>query len=215
MTVFNTRALPADAPRSNPGVGRKRNLHGFEFICRQLAWIFFKLRYGLQTMFPQPAESTGMKHSLYLPGNFFPAWTARMARWLTTAVAAIFLSAPALALSDTDEEGVRTVVQAQLSALARDDAVAAYSFAAPNVRESVKSAAQFMAMVRSRYPAIYRPASTAFLKPEDHHGQVIQRVQLVDESGTAWLALYSLERQKDQSWRITGCQVIPNKGRMT
>ena len=156
-----------------------------------------------------------MKHRLYLPGNFFSTWVARMARWLAAAAAAVLLSAPALALSDTEEEGVRAVVQAQLAALARDDAVAAYSFAAPNVRESVKSAAQFMAMVRNSYPAIYRPASTAFLKPEDHHGQVIQRVQLVDESGTAWLALYSLQRQKDQSWRITGCQVMPNKGRMT
>ena len=156
-----------------------------------------------------------MKHSLYLPGKLFPVWAARMACWLAAAAAAVLLSMPALALSETDEEGVRTVVQAQLSALARDDAVTAYSFAAPNVRESIKSAAQFMAMVRSSYPAIYRPATTAFLKPEDHHGQVIQRVQLVDESGTAWLALYSLQRQKDQSWRITGCQVMPNKVRMT
>ena len=137
-----------------------------------------------------------------------------MALWLVTAALVLMVSSPAKAITDADEDGVRAVVQAQLTALARDDAAAAYSFAAPNVRESVKSAAQFMAMVRKNYPAIYRPASTAFLKPEDHHGQVIQRVQLVDESGSAWLALYSLQRQKDHSWRITGCQVIPNKGRM-
>jgi len=137
-----------------------------------------------------------------------------MAVWLATAVAALLLASPAIAMTDADENSVRVVVQAQLAALARDDAVAAYSFAAPNVRESVKSAAQFMAMVRKNYPAIYRPTSTAFLKPEDHHGQVIQRVQVIDESGSSWLALYSLQRQKDQSWLITGCQVIPNKGRM-
>ena len=146
--------------------------------------------------------------------HFHLLWASRTARWLIGTVAAFMLAGPAIALTDADEEGVRAVVQAQLAALARDDAAAAYAFAAPNVRESVKSAAQFMAMVRKNYPAIYRPASTAFLKPEDHHGQVIQRVQLVDESGSAWLALYSLQRQKDQSWRITGCQVIPNKGRM-
>ena len=122
--------------------------------------------------------------------------------------------ATAWAMTEADEKGVRAVVEAQLAALARDDAATAFSFAAPNVRETVGTAGRFMDMVRKSYPAIYRPASTAFLKPEDHHGQVIQRVQLTDESGIAWLALYSLQRQKDKSWRITGCQVVPNKGRM-
>ena len=155
-----------------------------------------------------------MQAIIYIFRNFSGSWAARPALWLAAAAAALMLSAPAMALSDADEKGVRAVVQAQLAALARDDAVAAYAFAAPNVREQVKSPAQFMAMVRSSYPAIYRPVSTAFLKAEDHHGQVIQRVQLTDEGGSAWLALYSLQRQKDKSWRITGCQVIPNKGRM-
>ena len=36
----------------------------------------------------------------------------------------------------------------------------------------------------------------------------------MDDDGNAWLALYSLQRQKDKTWRITGCQVVPNKGRM-
>ena len=138
---------------------------------------------------------------------------ARLAGWLAAACLLVAL-APAWAMTEADEKGVRAVVEAQLAALARDDAATAFSFAAPNVREAVGTAGRFMDMVRKSYPAIYRPASTAFLKPEDHHGQVIQRVQLMDEDGSAWLALYSLQRQKDKSWRITGCQVIPNKGRM-
>ena len=126
------------------------------------------------------------------------------------------LWAPAQAspLSRADEKGVRAVVEGQLEALANDDAVKAFSFAAPNVRQAVGTATQFMALVRASYPAIYRPVSTAFLKPEDHHGQVIQRVQLMAADGHAWLALYSVQRQKDKTWRITGCQVVPNKGRM-
>lgn len=139
-----------------------------------------------------------------------------MAAWLVWVVAAFLLAAasPAWALTELEEKGVRAVVEAQMAALARDDATTAFSFAAPNVRETVGTASRFMEMVRKSYPAIYRPASTAFLKPEDHHGQVIQRVHLVDDDGSAWLALYSLQRQKDHSWRITGCQVIANKGRM-
>ena len=121
---------------------------------------------------------------------------------------------PSWALTAPEEQGVRAVVEAQLAALARDDAATAFSFAAPNVRATVGTASRFMAMVRSSYPAIYRPASTAFLQPEEHHGQVIQRVQVMDSEGKSWLALYSVQRQKDKSWRITGCQVIPNNGRM-
>ena len=150
-----------------------------------------------------------MKNNLPSLRFFF----ARLAGWLAAAFMLVAL-APAWALTEADEKGVRTVVEAQLAALARDDAVTAFSFAAPNVREAVGTADRFMDMVRKSYPAIYRPASTAFLKPEDHHGQVIQRVQLMDDSGSAWLALYSLQQQKDKSWRITGCQVIANKGRM-
>ncbi|MEO8012677.1 MAG: DUF4864 domain-containing protein [Polaromonas sp.] len=138
---------------------------------------------------------------------------ARLAGWLA---AAFMLAAPmpSWALTAAEEQGVRAVVEAQLAALAQDDAATAFSFAAPNVRASVGTASRFMEMVRKSYPAIYRPASTAFLQPEEHHGQVIQRVQLMDEDGKAWLALYSVQRQKDKAWRITGCQVIPNKGRM-
>ena len=118
------------------------------------------------------------------------------------------------AFTAAQEKGVRTTVQAQLAALARDDAVAAFSFAAPNMRQAVGSAAAFLAMVQRGYPVIYRPASVAFLKPEGKDDQVIQRVQMVDAIGDAWLAIYSLQLQKDKTWRITGCNVVPNKGRM-
>lgn len=192
--------------------GHQRKLHGLESGCPAAAYVSCRLRHDAQTASPELEESSDMQAIIYFFRNFSGFRIARPTFWL--AAAALMLSSPAMALSDADEKGVRAVVQAQLAALARDDAAAAYAFAAPNVREQVKSAAQFMAMVRSSYPAIYRPASTAFLKAEAHHGQVIQRVQLTDEGGSAWLALYSLQRQKDKSWRITGCQVIPNQGRM-
>jgi hypothetical protein len=141
--------------------------------------------------------------------HFLMAWLARL-------LAAWMLLAPAHAagLSAADEKSVRAVVQGQLTALARDDANKAFSYAAPNVREAVGTAAGFMAMVRRSYPVVYRPASVAFLKPERQDDQVIQRVQMLDDRGDAWLAIYSLQRQKNKTWRITGCQVVSNKGRM-
>jgi hypothetical protein len=124
------------------------------------------------------------------------------------------MTAIAAPLTAADEKTVRAVVQAQLAAFAKDDAAKAFSFAAPNVRKAVGTAEAFIAMVRRDYPVVYRPASVAFLKPEGKDGQVIQRVQMADAQGTSWLAVYSLQQQGNKAWRITGCAVVENKGRM-
>lgn len=145
---------------------------------------------------------------------------ARLHRLLAAAAAALALllvAAPAQAAPFTaaDEKSVRSVIESQLAAFAKDDAAKAFSFAAPNVREAVGSATGFMAMVRKDYPVVYRPASVAFLKPDGKDDQAVQRVQMADSSGASWLAVYSLERQRNKAWRITGCVVVENRGRMT
>lgn len=132
------------------------------------------------------------------------------ALWLLCAA----MTASAAPLTAVDEKNVRAVVQSQLAAFAKDDAATAFSFAAPNVRKAVGTAEAFMTMVRRDYPVVYRPASVAFLKPEGKDGQVIQRVQMADAQGVSWLAVYSLQQQGNKAWRITGCVVVENKGRM-
>jgi hypothetical protein len=143
---------------------------------------------------------------------------ARQLRRLLVAFGAVMLlfgAAQADPLAPADEKGVRAVVEGQLAAFAKDDAVKAFSFAAPNVRKTLGTAQAFMAMVRRDYPVVYRPASVAFLKPDGKDDQAVQRVQMADSSGGSWLAVYSLERQSNKAWRITGCVVVENKGRMT
>lgn len=115
-------------------------------------------------------------------------------------------------LPAADAAQVRSVVQSQLAAFAKDDAEKAFSFAAPNIRKTFGSAATFMAMVQRSYPVVYRPVSSAFLTVQGSGNQAIQRVQMQDAQGDAYLATYTLERQKNKTWRITGCQVIENKG---
>ena len=124
------------------------------------------------------------------------------------------IPAHAEALSAKDEKAVQTVVQSQLAAFAKDDADKAFSYAAPELRKTIGNASAFMAMVKNSYPVVYRPASVAFLKPESSGDDVIQRVQMLDASGASYLAVYSLQRQKDKTWRISGCAVVENKGRM-
>ena len=146
--------------------------------------------------------------------------TQLLKRAFLFALPAIFVALQTLipvharALSAKDEKAVQAVVQSQLAAFARDDADKAFSYAAPELRKTIGNASAFMAMVKNSYPVVYRPASVAFLKAEGSGDDVVQKVQMLDASGSSYLAVYSLKRQKDNTWRIGGCTVVENKGRM-
>ena len=116
-------------------------------------------------------------------------------------------------LSAADAKRVRAVIQSQLAAFAADDAPRAFAFATPQLREMFGSAENFLRMVRSSYPVVYRHATVAFLKPVLLDGAVTQAVHFTDGNGVLWLALYRLERQRDRSWRISACQAVETEGR--
>lgn len=149
--------------------------------------------------------------------SFFKGLAATFKRaGIATALAAtqLLLVAHAAPFTPADEKTVRTVVEAQLAAFAQDDAVKAFSYAAPRIRDAIGTADAFLSRVRRNYPVVYRPASVAFLKAEGKKDDVLQRVQMLDANGNSYLAVYSLQRQKGNAWRITGCVVVENKGRM-
>lgn len=150
---------------------------------------------------PAPTAASARFHLLF-----------RQLAWMLCALA-LWPAAHAAPLSAADELAVRSTVQGQLAAFATDDAKLAFSYAAPNVRQALGTAARFMAMVREAYPVVHRPSSVAFLKPETRDGQVLQRVQMLDAAGEAWLATYVLQRG-GKGWLISGCVVVANKGRM-
>ncbi|MEO8836901.1 MAG: DUF4864 domain-containing protein [Caldimonas sp.] len=134
-----------------------------------------------------------------------------------TLTLALFAAVPAAAaelVGPADAQAVRSVVAAQLDALAADDAERAFSYAAPAIRAQFRTPERFMAMVRAGYPAVYRPATITFLQPVRVEGQLVQGVHLTDAEGALWLAIYRLERQPDKSWRISGCDVRPGSGRL-
>lgn len=119
---------------------------------------------------------------------------------------------PETALTAADTAQVRSAVQNQLAAFAKDDAGGAFLYAAPNIRKTFGTAAAFLDMVRRSYPVVYRPASTAFLVVEGAGNFAVQRVQMQDAAGKTYLATYTLERVKAKTWRITGCEVALAKG---
>lgn len=134
---------------------------------------------------------------------------------LMWAVFGLVAMSGAAEVTSDDARSVRAVIQAQLAAFAADDAQRAFSYAAPKLRDMFGNADNFVAMVRSRYPVVYRPASVAFLKPERVEGSLTQGVHMTDADGVLWLALYRLERQRDKSWRISACQIVEATGSVT
>jgi Domain of unknown function (DUF4864) len=132
------------------------------------------------------------------------------------ALLALLLGAPALrAQPMLSPDEARAVISAQLAAFAADDAEQAFSFASAEIRNQFGTARAFMAMVRDSYPAVYRPASVAFLKLERRGNLMLQAVQLTDARGKSWLAQYRMQRLDDGSWRIAGCILSPNDGQST
>src|ERR1700730_7933315 len=124
---------------------------------------------------------------------------------LLFAVVLIF-TAPALAADDV--AAAQGVISSQAEAFSRDDAAAAYSYAAPAIREMFPQADIFMFMVQHSYAPVYRHKSFEFGEARLAGDKVAQRVHIVDANGEAWEALYTLEREPDGSLKIIGCVLL-------
>jgi type II secretory pathway pseudopilin PulG len=109
---------------------------------------------------------------------------------------------------DTARRAARATIERQIDAFRRNDAVGAYAEAAPQIRNLFPSAETFIAMVAKGYAPVLRPRSYRFeTAQETAEDEIAQGVSLQDEAGLDWVALYTLQRQVDGQWRITGCQL--------
>lgn len=120
---------------------------------------------------------------------------------------AVLLSVAAPARA-AEVAAAQNVIRAQEQAFARNDAAAAFSHAAPEIREVFQHPDIFMQMVQQGYAPVYRHQSFEFGEAKVSDGHVAQRVHIVDEKGEAWEALYTLEQQPDGSLKITGCSLL-------
>lgn len=122
------------------------------------------------------------------------------------------VSAPARAASDADQTAIQNIIERQLQAFSADDAATAYSFAAPGIKAMFPTEDIFMEMVRRGYPQVYRPRSHAFGELKESSTGLQQYVDIVDDSGVGWTAVYTVAQQPDGTWKITGCYIIEKPG---
>ncbi|MDP4005819.1 DUF4864 domain-containing protein [Methylobacterium sp. NEAU K] len=122
------------------------------------------------------------------------------------------LAGPAAA-DDGAGAAARAVIAKQVEAFGRDDAPTAYAQAAPAIRELFPNADLFIGMVRNQYRPVYRHRSFVFGPARDtDDGTVTQSVAIQDEYGVDWTAEYSLARDADGQWHITGCRLVKAPG---
>ena len=118
------------------------------------------------------------------------------------------IGAQAQGINPDDARAARAVIEAQLDAFKRDDAKRAFSYATSSIRSMFESPDNFLRMVKSQYPMVYRPAGVAFGEARMIDGQLTQSVVFTDSENQHWLALYPMQRLADgNTWRIDGCIV--------
>jgi hypothetical protein len=129
------------------------------------------------------------------------------------AVPLAVLSVPALAMEDAERGAIQEVIRNQLEAFRADDAPGAYSYAAPSIRRMFPTSETFIDMVRRGYPPVYRPKAYAFGETKEGSFGPTQSVRITDSEGTDWLAVYTMEKQEDGSWRISGCVLVKDEAK--
>jgi hypothetical protein len=136
------------------------------------------------------------------------------------AVVVFMLCEPAAARADVhkrlllgtgDWRAIRTVVAKQMKAFRLNDDEAAFSLASPGVRRVFESADKFMEMVRTEYGAVYHSRSYRFLRPAMLDGEPVQPLEVIAPDGAVSIAAFSMERQADRTWRISGCWLLESK----
>lgn len=138
-------------------------------------------------------------------------WFGRV--FVAVAMLAFFGLATARAdVADADRAAIRGIISGQIEAFQRDDGAAAYGYASPTIQGLFPSVDGFMAMVRSGYQPVYRPKSVTFGPAVETPSGPEQRVFVTGPDGRNWVAVYSLQKQPDGSWRINGCVLVEDTG---
>jgi hypothetical protein len=126
-------------------------------------------------------------------------------------VVAVVLSVAAASAEELTAARSHAIVERQFDAFQRDDAEAAYALAAPAIKEIFVDADHFLAMVRDRYPPVYRHRSVEFGAFEESGHEASLQATLVDNDNVVWTALYSLSREENGDWLISGCVLVKSE----
>lgn len=114
------------------------------------------------------------------------------------------------ALTASEWKAIQRVIAAQRTALVEGDADRAFGYATDGIRQQFSDADTFMSMVRTSYTALLTARYVEFLEGAVIDGLIVQPLRLIGADNTVRVALYTLEKQTDGTWRIAGCRIAPS-----
>ncbi|MEX0344194.1 MAG: DUF4864 domain-containing protein [Rhizobiaceae bacterium] len=127
---------------------------------------------------------------------------------LAGAVLAFFAHVPASIAGEAEVKAAQTVIDSQIKAFLSDNNAAAYSHAAPSIKQIFPTVDQFMDMVRRGYKPVWKPQSYTFGKSaEIDDRQIMQQVFTTGPDGIRYEAIYTLRLQDDGGYKITGVRL--------
>jgi ketosteroid isomerase-like protein len=132
-------------------------------------------------------------------------------RWILL-VAMLLAGAAAVqaddAVAPADAAAIRQVIQSQMNAFRSDDWAAAFAYASPAIQGKFQSPQVFRQMVTEAYQPVYRPRGVQFRGVQGSEFGPTQEVFVVGPDGLSYLAYYTMEKQADGTWRISGCYLV-------
>ena len=112
-------------------------------------------------------------------------------------------------ISEHDKVIIRQAIEKQLQAFQENDADSAFAFASPTIQQQFATPEKFMSAVENEYQAVYRPRAVMFRGFKTIDNYPAQVLILMDEKGDLTQAIYVMQYQRDRTWRIHGCFLVP------
>lgn len=102
---------------------------------------------------------------------------------------------------------IEATIQSQFDAFLERDVSEAWQYASPNIQSLFGSAENFGRMVQMGYPMVWTPGQVEFIDLQTLAGIIVQRVEVIDQTGTAHYLGYQMV-QTENGWRINGVQIL-------
>lgn len=115
---------------------------------------------------------------------------------------------PAGQVTAADRAAIQDVVSAQVAAITRDDAPAAYALASAGLKALFDSPDRFMAVVRADYGAVHRARQITYLGVAAMEGKPVQQVLVVSPTGEPMLAMFVMKQEAAGIWRVEACYLV-------
>ena len=134
---------------------------------------------------------------------------AAMAAFLMIAAGTVQAQVPAPPppLTSADHTAIHGVIQTQIDALKSEDYAAAYAVVSPSFKALYPTVDAFARLIRTRYAQLIKPKAVVFGTVTQTAQGPVQRVFVTAADGKPYVANYSMQRQPDDSWLISGCTV--------